>query len=157
LPSPLLRAYTLLIPRYILAYKENYPVNQPAGNIESPNIWIVDDDPVVTSALSRLLHKEGYRTAIFANAHDTLAYTRRHADADAAIVDIHLPDLSGLVLSARLRQHLGPATPIIILSGDTSIENLRSLPHAGATFFLPKPLKTDYLITRLKELGLTTM
>ena len=43
------------------------------------------------------------------------------------MVDIHLPDLSGLVVTQKLRQQLGAAIPIIILSGDTSMETLNSL------------------------------
>jgi len=34
----------------------------------------------------------------------------------AAVIDIHLPDFSGLVLSAKLRQQYGPKLPIIVLS-----------------------------------------
>ena len=69
----------------------------------------------------------------------------------AALVDIHLPDLHGLVLSSKLRELLGPAVPIIVISGDTSMANLNALSHVGATYFLSKPLNPAALLARLKQ------
>ena len=70
----------------------------------------------------------------------------------AAVVDIHLPDINGLILSQQLRERLGPDAPIIVVSGDTSMETIKSLPHVGATYFFPKPVSARQLIARLKEL-----
>ena len=67
------------------------------------------------------------------------------------MIDIHLPDISGLVLSTKLREKYGPDLPIIIVSGDTSMEMIRSLPHVGATYFFPKPINAEYLLERLRE------
>ena len=69
----------------------------------------------------------------------------------AAVVDIHLPDISGLVLSSKLRERYGPKLPIIVLSGDTSMENIRSLQHVGATYFISKPFNSEHLVERLRE------
>jgi len=46
---------------------------------------------------------------------------------------------------------LGPQTPLVILSGDTSIQTINSLPHVGATYFFPKPIQGIQLVERLKE------
>jgi FixJ family two-component response regulator len=43
--------------------------------------------------------------------------------------------------------------PIIILSGDTSMENIRSLHHVGATYFISKPFNADHLIEQLRDLA----
>ena len=65
---------------------------------------------------------------------------------------------SGLKSSAELqpiyhahREILGPDTPIIVLSGDTSMPTLNSLPHVGATYFFSKPVNAAHLLERLKE------
>ena len=71
---------------------------------------------------------------------------------DLLLLDIHLPDINGLVLAQKLRDRFGPATPIIVVSGDTSMETLKSLPHVGATYFFSKPVNSGMLIERLKEL-----
>jgi len=55
------------------------------------------------------------------------------------------------VLTRRLRDLLGPAAPLVILSGDTSLETLNSLPHVGATYFFPKPVRGAELVARLRE------
>lgn len=115
------------------------------------HILIVDDNQTVTAALSTLLGKAGYTVTAFETG---LAGLRHAAEQkpDAAVIDIHLPDLNGLVLTQRLREILGPQTPIIILSGDTSMQTINSLPHVGATYFFPKPMQAAQLIDRLKEL-----
>lgn len=119
--------------------------------LSAPEVLIVDDSPVVTKALARILRDEGYETAVCHTGEEALAYVRSHRPA-AAVLDIHLPDLSGLVLSAKIREQLGEGPPIIILSGDASMENLRSLPHVGATYFISKPFNTEHLLEKLGEL-----
>ena len=69
----------------------------------------------------------------------------------AALVDIHLPDLHGLVVSRKLREMLGPHVPMIVISGDTSMATLNALSHVGATYFMSKPLNPAALLQRLKE------
>src|SRR4051812_7856996 len=78
-------------------------------------VLIVDDHEMVTRALARLFTSAGYKPVTFVNALSALEYVKTDKP-DAAIIDIHLPDLSGLVLSQRLRAALGQQTPIIILS-----------------------------------------
>ena len=70
---------------------------------------------------------------------------------DLVLLDIHLPDINGLVLTQRLRDRLGDRTPLLVLSGDTSIQTINSLPHVGATYFLPKPIQGGVLVERLRE------
>lgn len=128
-------------------------MSKPAGSTPSPTVLVVDDNVTVTNALSRILKQEGYRTEVFNTGEDALHFVHHNPPAAAAVVDIHLPDLSGLVLSSKLRERFGPDRPIIVLSGDTSMENLRSLAHVGATYFISKPFKGEQLIERLREMG----
>jgi len=122
----------------------------PPGSAAAP-ILIVDDHQLVAKALSSRFQKGGYQTVVFHNGTDALAYCDQHPVA-AAVIDIHLPDLNGLVLSSGLRQRIGPERPIIIVSGDTSMENLNSLRHVGATHFFSKPVKSSQLLERVQEL-----
>lgn len=80
-----------------------------------------------------------------------LAYARTNP-VRAVIVDVHMPDLSGLILTGELRRLLGPGTPIIAVSGDSSMETLNSLSVAGATWFYQKPVSGKQLIHRLRVL-----
>src|SRR5436305_11940027 len=115
-----------------------------------PCVLVVDDNEAVAHALGKLLSQEGWRVSICYNGLDALKQVEREMLA-AAVVDIHLPDISGLVLSSKLREQYGPKLPIIVLSGDTSMENIRSLSHVGATYFISKPFNSEHLVERLRE------
>jgi DNA-binding response OmpR family regulator len=126
-------------------------VRRVNGHGRAPLVLVVDDNPVITASLSRLLAGEGYRTSVCHMGADALRCAAEEPPV-AALVDIHLPDISGLQLAQKLRGLLGPARPIIVLSGDTSMENLRSLPHVGADYFMSKPFNCGHLVERLREL-----
>lgn len=122
----------------------------PAKSADRPVILVVDDQPTVTKAVAVLLRDAGYDPITFAEGSSALSWARQNVAA-ACVVDIHLPDISGLVLSAKLRELYGDR-PIVVLSGDTSMENLKSLSHVGATVFISKPFKAERLVQELREL-----
>lgn len=125
----------------------------PRGALVPRRILIVDDNQPTARALAALLRSASYEPAVAFRGADALERVRGDG-ADgfaAAIVDIHLPDISGLVVSQKLRELLGPDVPIIILSGDTSMQMLNSLPHVGATYFFSKPVNSGQLLERIKE------
>lgn len=129
---------------------------RPHGyNAQAPaaprRILVVDDSRPTVRALAALLDGAGYATAVALSGAGALAHARRGGRFSGVIVDVHLPDISGLVVSRQLREILGPDVPIIILSGDSSMQTLNSLPHAGATYFFSKPVNSGELLGRLKE------
>lgn len=128
--------------------------DKPNGRPQGQLVLIVEDEPTIASSLSKLLAAKGYRTQVCHRGSDALRSAEQEPPA-AALLDIHLPDISGLVLSQQLRQRLGPSRPIIVLSGDTSMENIRSLPHVGADYFMSKPVNCEHLVERLGEMVAT--
>ncbi len=127
----------------------NDGLQRPGTVPPKPRILLVDDDPVVLRAMKLLLEKSMFDPICCATASEAL--TRAHAGIDAAVLDIHLPDHNGLWLSQQLRPVVGPDRPIVILSGDNSMETIRSLPDAGATYFFSKPVNTAMLVAKLRE------
>ena len=120
------------------------------------DVLVVDDNPNVNKALALLLRRAGFTPIPCHRGADALDYLGR-GNGDslcAAVVDIHLPDISGLILAHKLRDRCGPSTPIIVVSGDTSMETINSLAHIGATYFFSKPVHAAKLVERLKELTL---
>jgi len=115
-----------------------------------PRILIVEDNPSIARALAEVLRKQEYETIVSLRGLDALEQARR-VRFDAAVIDVHLPDMNGLVLSQKLREQLGPDAPIIVLSGDTSMETLNSLSFVGATYFFSKPVNSERLIERLRQ------
>ena len=122
------------------------------GASEAPvTILVVDDHHMVNKALSALIRSAGYNPVACHCGADAIAYADLHAPP-AAVVAIHLPDINGLVLSQQLRERFGPETPIVVVSGDTSMETINSLAYVGATYFFPKPVNATLLMERIREL-----
>ena len=119
--------------------------NQSAGRV-----LLVDDNQSVTRALAALLRNEGYEPVAFFSGGPAMEYCRSHCP-DVALIDVHLPDISGLELSRDIRSLHGEHLPIIILSGDNSMDLLRALPQCGATYFLGKPVSATALLNSLKS------
>lgn len=118
---------------------------EPAGEI-----LVVEDDQPVAAALVRILEIAGFPAIAFHHGLEALAHAQSHPPI-AAILDIHLPDINGLELTRRLRDILGPDTPLIILSGDTSMATLNNLSDSGATHFLAKPVQGRTLVDHLRQ------
>jgi DNA-binding response OmpR family regulator len=116
---------------------------------QTRTILVVDDDPLVVKAMRNILHSEGFETLGCLTGTEAMKLVDK--TVSAAVVDIHLPDMNGLDLSRKLRATLRAEVPIVILSGDNSMETIRALPDAGATYFFAKPVNTGMLISRLKE------
>ena len=117
---------------------------------DSGRVLIVEDDPGTAHSLASILNRAGYQTTVCYNGTQALRSAGDVSPA-AAMVDIHLPDLNGLVITQKLRAQLGPRVPIIIVSGDTSMETLNSLSHVGATYFLSKPTNASVLLQMLGD------
>lgn len=127
------------------------PVKQSASHPEpAGEILVVEDDQPVASALVRILEHAGFPAIAFTHGLKALAHAQSHPPI-AAILDIHLPDINGLELTRRLRDLLGPDTPLVVLSGDTSMTTLNNLSDSGATHFLAKPVQGRALIEHLRQ------
>jgi DNA-binding response OmpR family regulator len=123
---------------------------QSIHGVPTPHVLIVDDNQLTARALAKVLESAGFTTAVAFKGSDAIDYGRA-TPCGAALVDVHLPDLNGLVVAQKLRELLGPDAPIVIVSGDTSMEVINALPHVGATYFFSKPLNVPDLIERMKE------
>lgn len=114
-------------------------------------ILVVDDSLPTARALAELLTRDGFEVAVYTTGAEALDYLNVGKPA-AAVVDIHLPDISGLTVTQYLRESHGPDVPIIVISGDSSMGNISSLSVVGATYFYSKPVRASDLLKRLREL-----
>ena len=113
-------------------------------------IYIVDDDPRIREAVSEQMNALGRRTVSFASAGEYLDYIREDAAA-CLILDLNLPDLSGLDLQRQLLSSAAPS--IIFMSGDADIPTSVKAMKAGAIEFLVKPLDPVALLAAI-DLGI---
>lgn len=125
----------------------------PTADTLSPlgGVLVVEDNFGVAKALAGVIRKAGFDATACHSGSEALEHCTT-ATPVAAVLDIHLPDINGLVLAHKLRHRLGSEIPIVIVSGDTSMATIKSLAHVGATYFFSKPVNPNVLVERLKEL-----
>jgi FixJ family two-component response regulator len=112
-------------------------------------IAIVDDDPSVRQGLARLIRSLGWKAETFASAQEFL--DRRGTEtASCLVLDLQLPDLSGIDLQKRMVE-VGWETPIIFLTGHGDIPTTVQAMKAGAIEFLTKPVDEEELLKAIQE------
>src|SRR3954449_233360 len=110
-------------------------------------ILLVDDDPLIVRSVSFLLRQEGYRGIPAASGAEALA-AAHEAPPDVVLLDVELPDLSGVEVCRRLRQETG--VPIIILSARRAEADKIVGLDAGADDYLTKPIGAGELAARVR-------
>ena len=116
---------------------------------EDPLVYIVDDDLAVREALRSMIRSVGMRCETFASAHEFLGHSR--ADSPACLVlDVMLPGLSGLELSAELVKVRGEI-PTVFMTGHGTIPMSVRAMKAGAVEFLTKPFSGDDLLSAIHQ------
>lgn len=108
-----------------------------------PRILIVDDDEALRAWLVAILERADYQTDQMESADGVLRHLSL-GGIDLAIIDYHMPGLSGLHLLRDLRAQ-GNTTPVVILTADASQQVAVECFRAGATDFVAKPVDPDYL------------
>jgi FixJ family two-component response regulator len=117
--------------------------------VANPTIFLVDDDPGVQKALSRVLRKEGWNVDTFASAEAFLE--REDPDRYGCVVlDVTMPGLDGLELQRHLAE-TGTSLPIVFLSAHGDIPMSVKAIKAGAADFLTKPVQAQALIAAVNE------
>jgi FixJ family two-component response regulator len=107
-------------------------------------IFLVDDDPGVLKALTRLLDTQGYEVRAFSSPVEFLAQHDRSIPG-CAIFDVSMPGLDGIELQAALKAG-GVERPVIFITGVGDIPVTVQAMKAGAVDFLTKPVKSRQLL-----------
>ena len=112
-------------------------------------VFVVDDDVSVREALGRLIRSAGLRVEAFASAEAFLTHPR--ADGPACLVlDVRLPDLSGLDLQRRMAD-ANNEIPIVFITGHGDIPTTVRAMKAGAMEFLTKPLVEGDVLESIRQ------
>jgi FixJ family two-component response regulator len=129
-------------------------IDQPSGFVSTvddtgPIVFVVDDDLSVREALRSLIRSVGLRCETFASAAEFLHHPRPE-DPACLVLDVQLPDASGLDLVDELDAADAPI-PIIFITGHGTIPMSVRAMKAGALEFLTKPFREEDLITALRQ------
>jgi|SRR6185295_14637656 len=111
------------------------------------HVAIVDDDASVLTALSRLLGTCSYRTATYQSAGAFLE-SLRHSTPQCLVVDMQMPEVTGLDLLHHLTRH-GIRIPTIVITGHDEAGNRARCEAVGTRAYLLKPLHGDVLIAAI--------
>ncbi len=115
----------------------------------TPIVFVVDDDVSVRESLELLIRSTGWQPETFKSAREFLARTR--VDVPCCLVlDVTLPDLSGLDLQKRIAADRADM-PIIFLTGYGDLPTTVQAMKAGAVEFLTKPFCTDVLLSAIEQ------
>lgn len=109
------------------------------------SLMVVDDDPVFGSVLARALAKRGFDVELAAGLNEA----RRKLAAnvpDYAVVDLKMPDGSGLALLEELKQR-NPKARVVVLTGFASVATAVEAIKLGAVHYLPKPADADEVVS----------
>ena len=111
-------------------------------------IHVVDDDDVVRDSLKVLLESREFAVVDFSSGSDLLA--RREGAADCLILDVHMPEMTGIEVLRRLRAD-GDATPVIMITGRWDVAIRAQAEALGVIAFLDKPVSHSRLFSEIEK------
>jgi len=116
------------------------------------SVLVIDDEPVLQDVLGTLLRGAGfdYHGATSAAAGVELLHDE---EIDVVLLDLMLPDRSGLELLPEIKAH-DPHLPVVVITAYSSVESAIEAMRLGAFHYVPKPFKNEevlHLVRRAAE------
>ena len=111
-------------------------------------LLVIEDDHILAKNLKQVLVKDGFAVDTSSSQEDGLIQTEIN-EYDCIILDINLPDGSGLGLLADLRKSENK-TPVIIVTARGQVEDRIKGLNLGADDYVPKPVDSNELIARIR-------
>jgi len=113
-------------------------------------ILVVDDEAVLAEMVSMALRYEGWSVTTAADGASAVS-SARDVRPDAVVLDVMLPDMSGLEVLRKLREQ-NPALPVLLLTAKDAIEDRIAGLTAGGDDYVTKPFSIEELVLRLRGL-----
>jgi FixJ family two-component response regulator len=128
--------------------EHNLPRANAAMMSVTPIVFVVDDDASVRESLASLIRSAGWHPKLLSSAQEFLALPRTHAPC-CLLLDVDLPDLSGLDLQQRVSDRTD--LPIIFIADRGDISTTVKAMKAGAVEFLIKPFRNDVMRDAMRD------
>ena len=126
-----------------------WPARKPRSRPSKGLILVVDDEPELCRALSKLLNRNGYEVLTAGDGEEALALLRQH-DVHLVLSDLIMPRMGGLDL-LKAAKVLAPATEFVIITGHGTIETAVDAMKIGAYDFLEKPFSTATTLNTVRK------
>lgn len=122
-------------------------------------VLVVDDESVLAEMVSMALRYEGWNIATAADGSAAIAAARAQRP-DVVVLDVMLPDMSGLEVLRKLREE-NPRLPVLLLTAKDALEDRIAGLTAGGDDYVTKPFSIEEVVLRLRALlrrtGVTTV
>jgi two-component system OmpR family response regulator len=123
------------------------------------NVLVVDDEAVLAEMVSMALRYEGWNIATAGDGSAAIAAARAQRP-DVVVLDVMLPDMSGLDVLHKLREE-HPQLPVLLLTAKDAVEDRIAGLTAGGDDYVTKPFSIEEVVLRLRALlrrtGVTTV
>ena len=123
------------------------------------NVLVVDDEAVLAEMVSMALRYEGWSIATAGDGSSAIASARAQRP-DVVVLDVMLPDMSGLDVLHKLREE-NPQLPVLLLTAKDAVEDRIAGLTAGGDDYVTKPFSIEEVVLRLRALlrrtGVTTV
>jgi len=117
--------------------------------MKKPTILIIDDDPNLRRTLSDILRAVGYEALAAKDGTEGLAVLQQRP-VNVALIDLRLPDISGLEVLSRVKAD-HPFTEAIILTGNATLNSAIEATNKDAFSYLQKPYEIDQLLLHIRR------
>jgi two-component system phosphate regulon response regulator PhoB len=112
---------------------------------DQPTILILEDDSMMADTLASMVELIGYQTAVFHRSQEALDGLAS-VKADLMLLDLNLPDLSGIEVCHRVKDDPElKSIPVIVVSAESNPFSIKQATEAGASRYLIKPVGLDDL------------
>jgi two-component system OmpR family response regulator len=123
------------------------------------NVLVVDDESVLADMVSMALRYEGWNISTAGDGASAIASARSQRP-DVVVLDVMLPDMSGLDVLHKLREG-NPQLPVLLLTAKDAVEDRIAGLTAGGDDYVTKPFSIEEVVLRLRALlrrtGVTTV
>jgi two-component system, LuxR family, response regulator FixJ len=117
--------------------------------VDKPTVFVVDDDPGALRSMCWLIQQADLPVRSYASGREFLKLYRAE-DAGCLVLDVRMPEMSGLEVQERLRED-GIALPIIFITAHGDVPTCAKAIKAGAVDFLEKPIDGKVFIDHVRK------
>lgn len=118
--------------------------------IQSTSILIVEDEAVFAKAVAKRLDRNGYQTRIAGDIKTAVRYFKDETP-DMILLDMRLPDGSGLDFLSDLREKHESSVPVLVMSAYGELEDAVTAMKLSASDYLKKPVDLDELVLNVEK------
>ena len=113
-------------------------------------VLLVEDDEDARFALLATFARRGYLVLTAPTGHDAVGVVASATEPiDVVLLDVHLPDVSGVDLCARLRE-LNPKLAVIVCSGEAEPQEVARMQDLGVRRYLRKPVESEEVLATVR-------